>query len=202
MNGWHKPRPENEYAEAITIHVSSDSGVEFAFAHLEALRAQRWVEYAQSGDHEGDPDHYLHHARIAAAEAQHHISRAVEALQADNDPHLVMLLFGRLFTELETKLDAIRYRAHTPFADQPYWGHDLTFPASATPFEFSEEESDRLVDQSLLFAQQGPDVTAQLPDHLRPVLPDDVDHKIVNVTVESLEPEERIITVRRVTRDD
>ena len=153
----------------------------FLAAHLSIHHARICIRCADEACHDDDPDELLHEARIEAAEAQHHITLAAEVSARVNAPHLVIGALGPLLDELERELDAIRYRAHTPFGDNPAWWRDLNLDLSAVPDEFADVASDRFVDQSLLFAEQGPDVTAQLPDHIRRVLPDDVGHKIVEV---------------------
>lgn len=159
---------ENAEVEEIIFALTTETAIEFISAHICAASARRLVNYAASGEHETDPDEFLHLARIEAAEAQHHIGRATKAAQKDNTGMAVLNTLGPLFTELELKLDAIRYRAHTSSLDHPYWGLDLELRVDG------------------------------LPEHIRTALSDDdVDDRVVAVERESHEPENVSVVVGR-----
>lgn len=121
---------------AIDGHTASH----FLAAHLSILHARILIKCAdESADESVDPDDLLHEARLEAAEAQHHITLAAENSAKLNAEHLVLGLLGPLLDELELKLDAIRYRAHTPFGENPAWWRDLDLDLS----DFPDDEDDR-----------------------------------------------------------
>lgn len=110
----------------------------FLAAHMSILSARVSVQCADQGCHGDDPIAHLHDARLEAAEAQHHISMAAECAAKVNPPHLVVGVLGPLLNAMEVQLDAIRYRAHTPFGDNPTW-HDVNLDLSYLPDDDDDE---------------------------------------------------------------
>lgn len=114
---------------AIDGHTASH----FLAAHLSIHHARILIKCADEALLDDDPDDLLHQARLEAAEAQHHITLAAENSAKLNQQRLVLGLLGPLLDELELKLDAIRYRAHTPFGENPAWWRNLDLDLSYLP---------------------------------------------------------------------
>lgn len=110
----------------------------FLAAHISILSARVSIRCADLGCHGDDPIAHLHDARLEAAEAQHHINMAVECAANVNPPHLVVGVLGPLLNEMEIQLDAIRYRAHIPFGDNPTW-HGVDLDLSYFPADEDDE---------------------------------------------------------------
>lgn len=120
--------------ENVMFTIDNDTARHFLAAHLIAASARRCIDSISDDKCRQDPDDLLHLARLYAAEAQHEMGLAVETAQQHNSPSRVTNALAPLMNALELSLDAIRYRAHTPFSDQPWWGYDLI----CTPDKFAE----------------------------------------------------------------